>query len=206
MASIVYALSNPAMPGLLKIGRTDKDAGVRMSQLYSNPGVPLPFECVVAVETESPNVMVEKALHRAFHPQRVNPRREFFEIDPDQVVELIKLLGADVTDQVNADNAQLDESEKKAAEQAEKRSRRPNFNLRAMGIEEGSTLRYVDDDETTVEVVSDRQVQWDGRQVYLSEATQLARDVKYPLQPTRYWTFEGRLLSDIYEETYGPRA
>lgn len=205
MASIVYALSNPAMPGLLKIGRTDKDAGVRMYQLYSNPGVPLPFDCVVAVETESSNVTVEKALHDAFQPHRVNPRREFFEIEPDQVVGLIKLLGDDVTDQVNADNAQLDESEQNAAAQAEKRSRRPNFNFRAMGIKEGSTLSYVDDAEMTVEVVSDRQVKWDGRQVYLSEATQLARGVKYAVQPTPYWMFEGRLLSDIYEETYGPR-
>jgi len=45
---IVYVLINPAMPGLIKIGRTNQeDVKYRMSQLYTT-GVPLPFECVYA--------------------------------------------------------------------------------------------------------------------------------------------------------------
>ena len=42
MSSIVYALNNPAMPGIVKIGKTDRDNPmVRMNELYST-GVPLP--------------------------------------------------------------------------------------------------------------------------------------------------------------------
>ena len=45
MVNIVYVLTNPAMPGLVKIGMTDRDdVQRRMSDLYTT-GVPLPFEC-----------------------------------------------------------------------------------------------------------------------------------------------------------------
>lgn len=44
MAVIIYALTNPAMPNLVKIGKTEsQDPQVRMDQLY-NTSVPLPFE------------------------------------------------------------------------------------------------------------------------------------------------------------------
>ena len=50
-----------------------------MAQLYS-AGVPLPFECAYAAKVNNYQ-KVEKALHIAFGPDRINPRRGFFEID-----------------------------------------------------------------------------------------------------------------------------
>ena len=48
MKGIIYLLTNPAMPGIVKIGKTtQEDVKVRMQQLYQT-GVPLPFECVYA--------------------------------------------------------------------------------------------------------------------------------------------------------------
>lgn len=48
MSNIVYVLTNPAMPGIVKIGKTNReDPQVRMSELYTT-GVPLPFECAIA--------------------------------------------------------------------------------------------------------------------------------------------------------------
>ena len=45
---IVYVLTNPAMPGLLKIGSTtQEEVDTRMKQLYST-GVPVPFDCAIA--------------------------------------------------------------------------------------------------------------------------------------------------------------
>ena len=52
MPAIVYVLSNPAMPGLVKIGRTSRDRlQSRMDELHGT-GVPLPFCCECAVEVE----------------------------------------------------------------------------------------------------------------------------------------------------------
>ena len=91
---IVYVLSNSAMPGLVKIGRTaHDDPQARLSQLYTT-GVPVPFDIEYACRV--PNATeVERALHAAFAPQRINPRREFFEIDPDQAIAILKLLNVE---------------------------------------------------------------------------------------------------------------
>ena len=81
---IVYVLTNPAMPKMVKIGRTGREIDERLSQLYST-GVPLPFECAYAARVADMD-KVEKAFHNAFEPYRVNPKREFFSIDPEQAI------------------------------------------------------------------------------------------------------------------------
>jgi hypothetical protein len=89
MAEIVYVLSNPAMPGILKIGKTDKDnVELRMKELYTT-SVPLPFDCVYACIVDS-NEDVEKAMHETFEKQRVNPRREFFKLSANRAVKALK--------------------------------------------------------------------------------------------------------------------
>jgi hypothetical protein len=86
--SIVYVLVNPAMPGLVKIGRTSQeDVGTRLAQLYTT-GVPVPFELKYACRVPNPEE-VESALHLAFGPQRINPRREFFRIEPEQAIAFL---------------------------------------------------------------------------------------------------------------------
>lgn len=50
---VVYVLTNPAMPGLVKIGyTTHADANTRIAQLYTT-GVPVPFELQFACKVRS---------------------------------------------------------------------------------------------------------------------------------------------------------
>ena len=93
---IVYVLKNEAMPDLVKIGRTAQaDISARMSQLY-NTSVPLPFDLVYAKLVKD-SAELEAALHTAFGPDRLNPRREFFKINEEQVVSILKIIeGIDV--------------------------------------------------------------------------------------------------------------
>ena len=44
MEGRVYFLTNPAMPNMVKIGKTTRDVELRLGELNST-GVPLPFEC-----------------------------------------------------------------------------------------------------------------------------------------------------------------
>ena len=102
MPNIVYVLTNRAMPGIVKIGMTDRDdVKLRMAELYST-GVPLPFECAAALEVADQQASrVEDALHAAFGPHRINASREFFRIDPDQAEALLEILpGRDVTPRI----------------------------------------------------------------------------------------------------------
>ncbi|AGH30752.1 MULTISPECIES: GIY-YIG nuclease family protein [unclassified Sulfitobacter] len=72
----VYVLSNPSMPGLVKIGRTIRCVNGRANELYQT-GVPTPFR--VDYSILSPNCEeLEIRAHEKFQSFRVNEAREFF--------------------------------------------------------------------------------------------------------------------------------
>ena len=53
MPEIVYAFTNVAMPGLIKIGRSSRDRLEKRLADLSNPsGIPVPFECLYAAEVD----------------------------------------------------------------------------------------------------------------------------------------------------------
>ena len=89
---IVYLLTNPVMPGLVKIGMTtQEDIDKRMKELYTT-GVPVPFECKFACKVKKSDCLkIEKALHKAFDPQRINQNREFFRINVEQAQAILEL-------------------------------------------------------------------------------------------------------------------
>ena len=203
---LVYLLSNPAMPGIYKIGTTTRsDIAARMNELYST-GVPPRFECIKACRVEN-YTQVEKALHRAFAPNRINPSREFFRIEPEQVLAIFELLdqkdSVDVTDEVQSEIAMgTSDVDKTAAynlELAQERSSRLNF--AAMGIPVGAHLQFTKDSNIEVEVADTvNHVLYHGEQTTLSNLSR--KLVGYIVRPTGYWFYNGRNLLDIYNETF----
>ncbi len=95
--SVIYILTNEAMPDFIKIGRTENAVTARMLQLDTT-GIPLPFQCYYAAEVENYQ-RVEKALHVAFDDFRVRKNREFFQnLDPHKVRAVLELMAIrDVT-------------------------------------------------------------------------------------------------------------
>ena len=203
MLQIVYVLTNPAMPGFVKIGKTlAEDVGVRLAQLYTT-GVPFPFDLAFACRVPNADE-VERAPHRAFAPNRVNPRREFFKIEADQAIAILKLLHvSDATDEVAAQQPGSIAPEEIAASSAYKK-RRPPLNFREMNIPPGSILHMIDSD-ATVTVCGDRKVMSDGEETSLTPVTMRLLGIDYGVQPTPYWTFDGKTLAEIYDETYSPQ-
>ena len=200
---IVYVLTNPAMPKMVKIGKTGRGVETRLNDLYTT-GVPLPFECAYAARVEDMD-KVEKAFHNAFGPYRVNPRREFFAIEPEQAIGLLDLMKIeDVTPAMQAEAEKVDVEAKVSAEKL-KRSRRPNLNYIEMGIPVGSSLVYEGDGVTTCTVVDGRRVNYDGRILSITRLTAELRNQpdRQTISGSANWSFQGRLLNDIYEETYG---
>jgi len=201
--SIVYVLTNPAMPGLVKIGRTNhEDANIRIGELYST-GVPVPFKLEFACKV--PNAKeVEKAMHLAFAPNRVNPRREFFQIEPDQAIAILRLLHVeDATPEIEAQPNPVDPQSIAAGEQL--KARRPNLNFDEMGIAPGTALRSVHTDATAI-VQSNKKVCYGGEVMSLTAATRMDQGLAYNVAPGPHWTYNGKLLRDIYEATYGQAA
>ena len=90
MNEIVYILTNPVFPDLVKIGRTT-NLEERVRSLSSQTGVPVPFEVYYSCTVDD-SKKVEKHLHDGFGDHRVNPKREFFRINPERVLSILKLV------------------------------------------------------------------------------------------------------------------
>jgi hypothetical protein len=202
--SIVYLLSNPGMPGLVKIGKTEsEDTSVRLLSLYTT-GVPFPFHLEFACRVPNP-AEVEDAMHQAFAPNRVNPRREFFKIDPEQAIAILKLLHVqDITQEVADQQAStVDSVDEEAAKQY--RNRRQNLNFEEMGIPVGAVLTFTKKD-ASVTVTGPKKVRLNGEEggeeMSLTAATRLLLGLDYSVAPGKYWLFKGRPFNDIYDDTY----
>lgn len=201
---IVYVLTNSAMPGLVKIGMTTRDSiEARMKELYST-GVPVPFECVYACEVKASDcAKIEKALHTAFEPNRINANREFFNIASKQAVAILELFNRkDITNEVSSEIENDLTIDDKMAREKSKSTRRPPLNYKEMGIAVGAKLVFVKDAAIEVVVSGDKRVTYQGIEQSLTAVTKLLLGLSRPIHPTPYWMYEGRNLGDIYDETY----
>lgn len=200
---IVYVLSNPAMPGLVKIGKTwGSEVDARLAQLFTT-GVPFPFSVEFACRVPNPDE-VERALHIAFAPSRVNIRREFFSIEPEQAIAILRLLHVEeATAEVARQSEGIDE-ESAAAGQRYVARRRPNLNFSEMGIPIGARLVSQKAD-TEVTVCDPRHVRLGDEVVSLTRATRIVMGLDYNVNPGPYWFYEGRSINSYYNETY-PQA
>lgn len=92
----IYVLTNPAMPGIVKIGYTTSEVPTRMAELDRTP-VPLPFSCFYAGYVENVQIQ-EQRIHAIFADRRLRPQREFFTVSPEQAKAAIELVAIrDVT-------------------------------------------------------------------------------------------------------------
>jgi len=89
MSGFVYILSNPSMPNLLKIGKSDRDpTAFRADELYTT-GVPQPFKVEYFAYVEDHHSL-ETKIHRRFANKRPNASREFFTVGVEETVVCIR--------------------------------------------------------------------------------------------------------------------
>lgn len=200
-SQIVYVLTNPAMPGLVKIGKTTQlEVEDRMKQLFSTGG-PVPFDCAFACQVKDASE-VEKALHFAFGNTRINPNREFFKIEPERVIAVLKLLKVeDITQQVeDTIESDVTAADKQSAQNM-KEARRPRMNFHEIGIPNGAVL-VSKDGSMQVTVIGEKKVDMDGTSCALITATRklLGLPDDYSIQPSPHWTYNGKTVKEIYDQ------
>ena len=200
--SVVYVLTNPAMPGMVKIGRTSHDdAKTRIDQLYTT-GVPVPFNLEFVCKVPN-SEEVEKALHLAFAPHRVNPKREFFAIAASQAIVILKLLHVqDATDEIENQSTTIEIAQSEVDAGTQLKKKRPPLNFTEMQIPLNSLLTCKVN-AVSVTVVDSKKVLLNGEEMSLTAATRKVLNIDYSVAPSPYWSFDGKLLQDIYNETYG---
>jgi len=203
MGEVVYCLTNPAMVGYVKIGKTE-DLSQRLKQL-DNTSTPLPFECIYAIEVNDSS-KVEHLLHDAFADLRTRRTREFFEISPERVISAMQLTGGrDVTP---TDDTVEDQESQVALDKA--RTRRARFNFEMVGIEPGSILEFYDDPEIKCTVLDVTKISFRDEETTLSRAAgnvlidqKKSQGEPIPdwiprgnVQGPIYWSFEGETLNE----------
>lgn len=200
---IVYVLSNRAMPGLVKIGMTTRpELDARLKELYTT-GVPVPFDVEYACEVKACNcAKLEKALHTAFEPNRINANREFFQIKKEQAIAILEIFNekeitTEVSDEMNNDLNPDDIASKSKATK-----HRPPLNFSQMGIPVGSTLTYNADPSVSVTVIGEKKVEYLGEKTSLTAITTKLLNSQYGVLPTPRWSYNGANLQDIYDATY----
>ena len=198
---IVYVLSNPAMPGYVKVGRTGgnspEDVLRRMGSL-DKTGVPRAFYCeyaaVVADHGEA-----EQVLLRAFGENRVRRNREFLEgIPPYRVIAIVKHLALeDVTPGPDLGDAELNPDE----DSSERPPRMPSVKFSRLGIKPGDSLEWADDPNISCQVIRDGRVCYEGKEYALSRLTARLKGGKAEyVQVQPYWLFRDQTLGELWSD------
>ena len=224
----IYVMTHPAMPGLVKIGRTQREIPIRVKELSRATGVPGRYTCVGWLETEAntEGKDLERALHCAFAPYRYPNSREFFQIDEEQVVGLLRVWPGEYKD---GEEGEGDQSGELSG------GRKANMRFIDLGIKKGDEIEFtphgkkgkpadmgsselegvrVHDEmknRVTVGTVdyepADGEVMttWGEEEMSLREATLmlLGYEKGKTLQPSRHWSYKGRVIRDLHAELYG---
>lgn len=201
MEGIIYILTNPAFPDLIKIGKTTQDdVATRAAQLYTT-GLPFPFDVKYASVVDKISE-VEKSIHFAFDSHRVNARREFFQVEPEKIIAIIKLVEIrNITDNISPALEIIDKQDFEAAK--EYVQRRPRFKFSEMDIPVGSEIVFTGDGEKAI-VLPGNKVSFRNEELTLTSATRLAlgEGYAYNIAPLPYWLYNGKRLSAIYNSIY----
>jgi len=191
MRNIVYVLTNPTMPDLVKIGKTN-NLKSRLSSLY-NTSTPVPFECYFAC-TVNDMEFVENQIHDGLDDFRVNPKREFFRVEPERVVSILKLVMIEeVTPRTDIVEDEIDQ---KALDK--ERVRRNNFNFEMVQIPPGSVLTFIKDPSITARVLDKHKLEFEGKTNSISaSALEVLHRLGYKWSAcsgTGFWVYEEETL------------
>ena len=156
---IVYILTNPCLVGWVKIGMSDKDdIQDRLAELNNPSNIPLSFRAYAIYHVENP-LAIEKGIHNLIDTiddtlraieQKDNGRnrkREFYKISPDKAFEIFKQVAEFRGDSEFLKMIEPTETEQKIDEIIQQK--RSRLNLKEIGIPDGATLNFVNDETIT---------------------------------------------------------
>jgi len=179
------------MPGYVKIGRTSSNLEQRIKDLSASTSIPLPFTCFYAC-TVNKAQFVEHQLHDAFDNNRVNPKREFFQIAPERVVSALKL--AAIEDVTPKKDLVENKEDRQALIQARKIREKFNFDMAKIPV--GVELLFSRDENSKAKVIDNHFIEYNGKKMSLSKSAQMILGYDYGVSGTDYWMYDGETLDE----------
>jgi hypothetical protein len=200
----LYILSNQAMPGIYKIGVTSRDdLSKRIDELYvGQTSVPLPFDVEFACKVKDYK-QVEKIIHNTFLDYRINSSREFFDVNPERIIPLLKHLQCEdttinIAKRLNETTPEIDKESS-----IRYKKKRPRFNFIEMGINIGNMIVF-DNENSSVEaeIISENTVKFNNEEYTLTKLTSKLLGLSYSIAPLPCWKYKDKTLREYYNETY----
>lgn len=95
----LYCFSNESMPGILKVGYTNRTPEERLNDANSSntwkPPTPYKIEFAKkALNAKQKETILHKLLSQ--YTERVNPKREFFRVSPEEVMTFFDLIDGEL--------------------------------------------------------------------------------------------------------------
>lgn len=188
----IYIMTNPSLTNMVKIGYA-KDVETRRKQL-STTALPTEYEVYATYETSGN--LEDKKLHKMIdnlNPDlRIAKNREFFIMTPEDAYELLESIAT------ISGTAEKLKKVKDTAKRVRKK-KRPPVNFEKCNIPMGAKLVYTEDPSIVVTVVSERKVQYGDEITSLSAIVEGIKGGS--IQGTQYFTYNGKIVADIAEET-----
>ena len=189
----IYIMTNPALKNMVKIGYST-DVEKRRQDLSHSTSIPDDYQIYAIYETEGK--LEDKKLHHLIdklNPDiRYNPKKEFYIMSPEDAYDLLEAI-----EYISGTAGKL----KKHKNNPIQTTKKPQINFAKCGIPIGAELVYIDDPNIKVTVCGDKKVEYNGEEISLSTLVQELKNLKAKPRGTDCFTYNGRSLIDIANET-----
>ena len=117
----IYCFSNPSMPGILKVGMTERTPKFRLSEANASDTWRPPTQYKIEFAKKVSNAsQKEKTLHTLLeqYTDRIHPRREFFRVSPEEVRKFFDLMDGEMWSETRVEEEEEEEEEDTSSESA----------------------------------------------------------------------------------------
>ena len=207
---VIYILTNPSFPDYVKIGYAD-DIDKRLKQLNRSECIPFAFRVYATYEVDS------RLSDLKFHTiiDKLNPDlrsidefngqkrvREFYAMKPEEAYAILEAMAEihDCKDNLKLNVPSVVEAQEEQLAQeidTESHEKAENFSFSKCQIDIGEVIEYYDDPNIKCIVVSDRKVEYQGKEMSLTAAAKLISGKKYSIAGPRFFKYKGEWLNDI---------
>ena len=205
---VIYILTNPSFPDYVKIGFAT-DIEKRLKQLNRSETIPFAFRVYAVYEVDK--ALTDKELHKLI--DNLNPDlrtienfdgkervKEFYAMSAEDAYGLLECI-AKISGTIDRLKRMTPEGheiiDEQIAEEVKETARRGPFRFSDCGIDFGSEIVFVDDQEVKPIVIDDRHIEYNGETTSLSALAQRLKGFDHPVQGTVWFTYKGERLSDL---------
>lgn len=194
----VYVLTNDAFKdNYIKIGMSSKEVDLRNKQL-DNTSTPLPFKIYATCKTLKFKEL-EKFMHRSLKDYRIRDNREFFNINPEKVLNIFK----DFKELLDPSSEIITyyELENSENENDLDKKKREKFKFPMVGLSIGTELYYDNNPNIKVRIVSDTKLEYNGEKYTINKAAEkIDNGKKKSYNGYKLFYYNGKSLDELRKE------